>query len=91
MREPGREQGKSRVPEKEVAINPINPRNELANARSAPGRKLSIACSIPARFGRHLAGSGAFHVPQKVILFSIYSILFSVTPYFGWANNILLM
>jgi len=30
VREPGRERGKSRVPKKEVAINPINPRDELA-------------------------------------------------------------
>jgi len=39
---PRREQGKPRVPKKEVAINPINPRGELAELALAQNENQAL-------------------------------------------------
>jgi hypothetical protein len=64
--------GEPRVPEKESAIDPINPRGELILARSALGRKSSIASSIFVRLGSRLAGSIGRSVLHGLVFFEYF-------------------
>ena len=87
MLHPGGELGKLRVPKKETAINPINPRGELA----IPGRKLSVSRSILVRSRRRLAGWIAPDSFYTVVffLYFISNIFFAIL--FKPSNKIMVM
>ena len=88
---PGASPGAARVPKKEGAINPINPRGELARLAFAPVRKSSISRSIVVRSTARLAGSHAFSVLQGVVFFSYFISPIFVAALFESANKITLM
>ena len=75
------------VPKKEVAINPINPRGELALRQ----RKSSLLCSFLNRFMPRLAGSIRREILSRVVLFSIFYFNIFVQLLFGPASKIMLM
>jgi hypothetical protein len=56
----------------------------------APGRKLSILCSILIRSSSRLAGSTAAGVPQGMIFFRILFRTFLWPPHFEWGQKTML-
>jgi len=84
---PAGKQGKPRVPEKEVAINPINLCGELA----IPEQKLDVSHLLLIRLTARLVGSTAIGVLQGVVIFSdLFSDIF-MRALFERANKIMLM
>ena len=79
-----------RVPKREGAINPINPRG-AGNARSRSGRKSSIASSIIDSFRQFLAGSPAFDVLQGLVFFSYFIFEILVAAFSESPNKIMII